>query len=740
MNFIDRMRFLFAGGGSKVSQARIVAQLQQVGQAQSTPVDYESLSRKGYSKNSAVYTAINKIATAGKSINWKLYTSKGNAKPTQVLDSPLITLFERPNPMQGQASFIEAVLGYMLISGNSYIEKNKPFEGKPPTELWPCRPDRTRIIAGKNGYPAAYEFLGAGRNRLYPVDTVKLTSDMLHWKTFNPLNDWYGLSPLQAAILSLDVNNSVKQYGFNLLKNGATPSGVLQMLKSEANPRGELTDKQFARLKAEFEENYQGSRNAGKPMLLEGGLAWQSISLSPREMDFLKTTEISAVEIFQVFGVPAELVGLGQKTFNNYREAKLSFYEETVLPALDSLRDDVLNKDVCPEFGEGLWLDYDKDDIEALSLRREQKYTSISGLNFLTQNEKREMTGKEKVDGWDVFVIGNQMGALPEDFTGGAADEEVPDPTDPDVDSEEETDDEPGKKPVKPDPADEDEEDDKGWKSINLVNANEKRQAYKRINRKRDQLAASFKREVQEDFKDMAGVIARASKLVEEPKLKEFAILNAVDQWMPNLERTLKRHIRYTLEDFGSMILRDGKNLGLVTETKAKRSRDKYDSFVDAYVRDHTATQITEIQGTTAKQVRRIVQEWVSEAVTEGDSADDLSKYLQAEFEGLSEARARTIAITEVGMASSNGSLGAAKALGVPLEKEWVSADDMRVREDDQVANHAVMNGKTIPIDEKFTVPPDASMDCPGDPTAGASQVCNCRCVAIYKSINQGQL
>ena len=106
--------------------------------------------------------------------------------------------------------------------------------------------------------------------------------------------------------------------------NQATPSGVLQAASTEYNPRGELTDEQFKRVK-QVTESYTGARNAGKPtMLLEGNLKWRSISLSPKEMDFINSRNATAIELCIALGVPPEVMGLGQKTFNNYEEARLT--------------------------------------------------------------------------------------------------------------------------------------------------------------------------------------------------------------------------------------------------------------------------------------------------------------------------------------------------------------------------------------------------------------------------------
>lgn len=99
----------------------------------------------------------------------------------------------------------------------------------------------------------------------------------------------------------------------------------------------------------------------------------------------------------------------------------------------------------------------------------------------------------------------------------------------------------------------------------------------------------------------------------------------------------------------------------------------------------------------------------------------------------LSASRARTIARTEVAAASINSEMEAVKALDIPdMKKEWVSIQDSRTRDDDEVANHLEMNGKRVGINEKFHVDPDAEMDGPLDPSADASQNCNCRCALVY--------
>lgn len=751
MSLLSRIGSVFR---QKESETRIVSSMHQVGQAQATPANYEAFARLGYSKNVATYIAISKVAMACSGIEWCLYSkSKGKrGEKTEVTDSPLLTLLDKPNPDMALSTFIETVVAYYKITGNSYIEANMGLSGKIPLELWPARPDKMKIIPGKNGFVAQYQYSNGGVSRSFDVDPVKMQSKIMHWKTFNPINMWYGLSPLEAALLSLDQNNAGQRWNLALLQNNATPSGVLQMKVTDINPRGALTNEQYGRLKAEFENHHQGAGNAGRPMILEGGLNWQSIALGPKDMDFIQNKNITATDILAVYGVPGELVGLGQKTFNNYKEARLSFYEDTVLPTMDSLRDK-FNQWLTPAFGDNLYLDYDKDDIEALVEKREAKYTSLSSATFLSENEKRQAAGYEEVEGLDLFKLGNEHYSM-EELKDWDKEEEEPVETVTD-----ETNNPPQNPPPKKpqtdqtdnDITDEDtdqqteeteEESEKGFKSINLLNANEKRKSWKTQNAKRKRLEKYFSQDIEEDFRDLLTQLKKITNGLKnsEERIVEFALIKEISEWTPQLKKTLSKHTRLALIEFGSIVLTDAKSQKLVPETKKNLD---WESFVTAYIEKRTGSQISTITNTTEKQVKRIVRDWVQEAITAGDSVQELSFYLETEFEGLSKSNAQRIARTEVALASNNGSLEAVKSLQIPgMYKEWVSANDSRVRDggDNGLgADHAAVsddNGE-IPIDDMFKVNPDVMMSGPGDTGAPADQVINCRCVLVFK--NKGE-
>ena len=155
---------------------------------------------------------------------------------------------------------------------------------------------------------------------------------ILHVRLFHPANDHYGMSPIEAAATAIDIHNTASGWNKALLDNSARPSGAL--VYAAAN--GQMTDEQFTRLKSELETNFQGARAAGRPLLLEGGLDWKPLSLTPKDMDFIEAKNVAAREIALAIGVPPMLLGIpGDNMYSNYQEAQRAFWRQTVLPLVN---------------------------------------------------------------------------------------------------------------------------------------------------------------------------------------------------------------------------------------------------------------------------------------------------------------------------------------------------------------------------------------------------------------------
>jgi HK97 family phage portal protein len=349
--------------------------------------DYETFAKEGYKQNGVVYRCISSTTKAAGRIPIKLYREKADGTCEEVKKHPVLSLLKRPNPKQSWSAFIDSILGFYKISGNSYIEGVGP-EGKPPLELWPLRPDRMRITPGHEGIEKYGYWMNGREVKKWDVDPITMQSGVLHMLTFNPLDDWYGLSPIHAAAFSIDQHNSAGAWNQALLQNSARPSGAF--VYAPDGRAATLTDPQFQRLKNEVDEMLSGPGKARRPMVLDGGLDWKEMGLTPVEMDWLEGKNSNTKDIAMVLHVPGQIIGIEDPTYANYSEARQAFYEDTVVPDLEMLCF-YLNTWLLPVYGEAdnLYLKPDTDEIPAMAEKRGKKWAMVQGAEFLTVNEKR---------------------------------------------------------------------------------------------------------------------------------------------------------------------------------------------------------------------------------------------------------------------------------------------------------------------------------------------------------------
>ena len=367
---------------TKASRTGPLVALSAPGRAVWTPRDYASLAREGYSRNPVVFRCVRMISEAAASVPLVLFDGERELETGH----RLIGLLKRPNPGQSGTALFETVYGHLLVSGNAYLEAVS-IDGA-VRELFALRPDRMRVVAGGDGWPEAYEYVLGARSVRFRRQEGEL-SPILHLTLFNPLDDHYGFAPLEAAQTSLDIHNASGAWNKALLDNAARPSGALVYTGGDGN----LTDDQFDRLKRELEDGYQGARNAGRPLLLEGGLDWKPMALTPRDLDFIEAKNQAAREIALAFGVPPMLLGIpGDNTFANFREAQRAFWRQTVVP-LVGRTGEAVSAWLGDAFGAALSIEPDLDRIEALSDERDALWARVTASTFLTEDEKRLAVG-----------------------------------------------------------------------------------------------------------------------------------------------------------------------------------------------------------------------------------------------------------------------------------------------------------------------------------------------------------
>lgn len=406
MSLIDRVRAFLNPIQQKASAIAPLFARYGVGVPRWMQDNLEAYSKEGYGKNPVVFRCVDILGRAIATTPWQLMSGSGDAaKEIEDYKHPLLKLLQRPNPMQGGSDFFKAAVAYYLLHGNSYIEGVSTNEsvvpgGRPvPKELYVMRSDRVRIIPHPivANMPGSYVYDYNGGRKTFLMDPVSGIGSVLHWKTFNPLDDWYGQGVIKAAAAAVDQHNDAGAWNAALLQNGAAPSGGFKYAPTQGLGDS-LTEQQRKQLQKDMEERLTGPHNARRPLILDGGMEWMEIGMSPQEMDWLEGKKGNAIDICAVFGVPGQVYGIpDSQTFANYAEARLAMYEEAVIPLFDSLCDE-LNHWLVPAFGEELILRPDWDKVDALAPKRSQQWERVAKADWLTLNEKREATNYDRLE------------------------------------------------------------------------------------------------------------------------------------------------------------------------------------------------------------------------------------------------------------------------------------------------------------------------------------------------------
>ena len=361
---------------SKSSATSSIVAMHTAGRPQWTPKNYAALAREGYAGNVVGYRAVRMVAEAAASVPLMLLVDG-----KEVDAHPLLQLLARPNAAQTGRELFENLYAFLMVAGNAYAEL--VTLDQTPRELFALRPDRMAVVPSKAGWPESFEYSVGGQSVRMPRENV------LHIKMFNPTDDHYGLAPMEAAARSIDTHNAASSWNKAMLDNAARPSGALVFAAGDST----LTSEQFDRLKTELESTYQGAANAGRPMILEGGLDWKEMGFSPKDMEFIEAKNIAAREIALAFGVPPMLLGIpGDNTYANYAEANRSFWRQSVVPLVGRMADGMAQ--LLQPYEQGsLRLVPDLDQVEALAPDRDALWKRVNDASFLSADEKRQAVG-----------------------------------------------------------------------------------------------------------------------------------------------------------------------------------------------------------------------------------------------------------------------------------------------------------------------------------------------------------
>jgi HK97 family phage portal protein len=667
-----------------------------------TPRDYESLARQGYMLNADVYACVNIIARSAKQIPWIVTDEPGGKFLADT--HPLVRLLRKPNEFDTESDFKDSAISYFLLSGNTYIERAGGAEDKPPAFLYPHRPDRMKVIKGnRRKVIAGYEYKAGG-------DPVRFESwEILHLKLFHPLNDWYGFSPIEAAAYTIDTTNEANAMNKKLMQKGYPPGSVT--IKGI-----DYTDTQIAQLRAGLKRAVEN----GEILLLQDA-TWSPMGFTPVDSSINESRMYNKRDIAAIYGVPAGMIGdTSTKTYANSREERRSLYTEAVIPALTKLRDG-LNSWLAPLYGDGVYIDIDKDTIDALAEDRETQATRVSMLyknGIITRGEAREELKYESIaedlDGFINDITAVRPAADPLSVEDGAQPDDATVPAD-----------EPRRELTVPvqsrsrqlGPGDE-------IKAFNLISEEQKDNHWKAVDQRRALWTTRITAEVGDRFRAERNAVVRAFR-----EGGESAAIQAVTKQEDAWNKLYKDQIYLPVaEDFARQTLQSIKSNGFEPH-EIKLEASLFTDTVLNWLAINAATRVVGVLDTTKASIRREL----SAGVSAGEGIYELARRLTAMYSDFSHVRAETVARTETISASNLGSQTAALGTNLPLEKIWISTMDRRTRDP-----HLNAHNQKQRITDPYTVMGQRLMF-PGDSGLGATadNLINCRCSEAY-SISRG--
>jgi HK97 family phage portal protein len=343
--------------------------------------NWRELANKGYMENPDIFACISLLQKTCAGIDLHLYSLDDDK---EIDKHPLINLIRRPNPEQSYQAWMEDIVGDFFYSGNCFIEKVGPYKNKTsqPRELWTLPPYRMHVIRG--------DYRERVSGYMYMQDVSFNAYEVLHLKKYHPLDDFYGLSPIQACAINADANNAAAKWNYELVKNSGRPSGIVSVNEES------MDENTFQELQDRMRQAYSGEQNAGRIVTTTGDLQWKQITMNPMDMDFHNMYLLNTRKICSAFGVPPQLIAEETaKTYSNFKESREGFYKETVLPLLDYLLGE-FNHWLVPLFGGGVYLNYDTTEIEAIAEDTTDTYDralrALAG-GAATVNETREILG-----------------------------------------------------------------------------------------------------------------------------------------------------------------------------------------------------------------------------------------------------------------------------------------------------------------------------------------------------------
>lgn len=733
--------------GSMVGDSLIYSSLRQLLGKGSSVTD-------PYSQSVWVYASVSKIATNISRVPLKFYRKDDGNKEgkVEVTEGSIVDLFKSPNPHMSGSQLIESTMSYLGISGEAFwILENENNITKLPTEIWSFHPRRFEpVYDRKSNILLGWKYTG--------TSTVYFgLNEVVQFKYFNPNSDLRGMSPITAAMTSVNQDFYAGQYNEAFFKEGAVTSGFIV----SKNP---LNDIQYRRLREQFDDRHKGAQKAHRIGILEGETDFKENKMTQKDMDFIKSKEVTKKEIFAAYGTNDVVLGgyTDIKSYEGIKTAHKAFWEETLVPKINYVQT-MVNGMLSTIEGGRVWAEFDLGSVgalqEDLSNKAEVAKELVNmGWSLNAVNERLQL-GFERVDWGDVawmsssqVPVGSSEGYVPPsddgDLKGGdeakaKEDEKAKKDEKKSVDEfgfgalESALNDELKEKKTLKRTMDIYTENDSKLKvdlrkgeHVTLTKAVEEL-AWKNYLSKQAPIERKFKRKVERFFFEQKNSVLKRLYENFSKGIHDVVVRGTADDLLNEAEEVAK--LKKFFQPLYTLSLKTGAEMVFEEVGTGSFAFEPLNSDVLGYME----ARLTKIPPSIVNTVKDGLRKTLTSGISKGESVHELAERIKQVYK-MATTRATTIARTESASSISRGRQNEMKSLGIKRHR-WLTSEDENVRPttDSATGNHRDLNGSVAVVGEKFQYVsgPKAGtfspLSYPGDMSAPAGEVINCRCLSL---------
>ena len=669
-------------------------------------------------------SVVDKIASDLSYIPGKLYRIGEDGERQEVTSHPFLDFMDQPNPLYEMTSSaiwrLQAI--FLMLKGEGYFIIERYSDGT-PAELWPV-PTHWVQMTPYQGNPFYQVRTTDGYMMNVSVD------DMFVMRDLKPLDPYRrGLGQAEALADEVETDEYAAKFQKKFFYNDATPGIVISM--PGAN------DDQQTRFLAKWDERLRGPNKSHRPITIGGPpgspAAVTKLADNMKDMDMINGRTFTRDAVLEHFGVPREIMGITQNSNRATADAAQYIYAKNVLTPKLKNRQDAINRQLLPAYGEDL--EWEFDDIIPHDQEFE-KAVALDGWNngLLTKNEAREKLGMEPAKNGDIYKMNFADLFLdetedPVEVSSASANLQFAE-GDPPLDE--------GRNQIENDPTDlTDQEEDKILQRAVEIKARRIKAAGRSLEQVRKTQERKFEQSMKRYFKDQADHIRKSLKGTK--KAADSDVWDAIGITQEEFQALPKTEQQELTMKFVTGLLNWEEEENILKSILTPLWAETYDKGTENVINTYripginrpelTATarlrggqRVTKVTKTTKEQIARIV----TEGLETGKSHQELSDEIMNEMNTTS-ARARTIAAQECNTSLQAGSFDMAKRCQFKT-KTWHVTNINKARD-----THRELNGKTIPFSEPFVTSKGHKLMMPCDPDCNAAEeTVNCHCFLTY--------